>query len=294
MIQQEFRAERILSCIIAALMALQSAGGLFLRGLYRESAPLAAAWIGNDLVTLVIAVPLLLVSSVFALKGFLRARLIYLGLLYYALYNNMYYLFGTPFNSFFLVYEALFVLSSIALMLGLSKIEIARVGEAFKPGTPGKLISGFMLLPASILSVLWISETALATVSGSVPAMVPGNGWLTHLPAVFDLSMIVTPLLFGAVWLWKARPWGYVTASIVLVQGGLYTIVLVAAAPFVAAAGVAGAWDQVPIWGALGAGCILFGLLLLANIRSGSRTVPNQEPSPRSHGKQGGAYEGNP
>ncbi len=275
MIQQKSLAESVLSCIIAALMALQSAGGFFIRGLYRESAALAAGWRGNDLVTLVIAVPLLLVSSVFALKGSLRARLMYLGLVYYELYNNMYYLFGTPFNHFFLVYEALFILSAVALILGLSKITIARVGEAFKPGTPGKLISGFMLLPAVILSVLWISETVLATVSGNVPGMVPGNGWMTHLPAVFDLSMIVTPFLFGAVWLWKSRPWGYVTASIVLVQGGLYTIVLIANAPFVAAAGVSGAWDQVPIWSALGAGCILFAALLLANIRSGSRTVPN-------------------
>ncbi len=272
MIQPKSRAERVLSCVIAALMALQSAGGLFIRGLYRESATLAAGWIGNDLVTLLIAVPLLLVSSVFALKGFLRARLVYLGLLYYALYNNMYYLFGTPYNSFFLVYEALFVLSAVALILGLSKISIARIGEAFKPGTPRKLISGFMIIPALILSVLWIGETGLSTVSGSVPGMVTAMGCMTHLPAVFDLSMIVTPLLFGAVWLWKSRPWGYVTAAIVLVQGGLYTIVLVAAAPFVAAAGVSGAWDQVPIWGALGAGCILFGGLLLANMRSGSRT----------------------
>ena len=269
------RTERFLAYVIATLMALESAGGLFIRGLYQESAALAAAWIGNDLVTLVIAVPLLLVSAVFALKGILRARLIYLGLLYYELYNNMYYLFGTPFNRFFLVYEALFVLSAIALILGLSKMTIARVGEAFGSGTPRKFISGFMLLPAVILAALWLCETASNTVSGIVPAMVSGNGWLTHLPAVFDLSMIVTPLLFGAVWLWKSRPWGYVTAAIVLVQSGLYTIVLVAAAPFVANAGVSGAWDQVPIWGALGAGCIVFGSMLLANIKPRSMAAPD-------------------
>jgi hypothetical protein len=271
MSQPKFRAERFFPSVVAGLMALQSAGGLFIRGLYREDATSAAGWIGNDLVTLVIAVPILLGSSIFAFKGSFRARLIYLGLLYYELYNNMYYLFGTPFNRFFLVYEALFVFSALALVLGLSKIRMDRVCEAFKPGPYRKLVGGFMLLPAAILGVMWIGETASSTVSGSVPSIVTANGWLTHLPAVFDLSMIVTPLLLGALWLWGPRPRGYVTASIVLVQCAVYSLVLVATAPFVAAVGVAGAWDLVPLWGVLGAGCILSAVLLLAHMRSESR-----------------------
>ena len=136
MIPLKSRAEQILSFIIATLMALQSAGGLIIRGLYRDNARVTSASRGNDLVTLVVAVPLLLGSSAFARKGSLRARLVYLGLLYYELYNNMYYLFGTAFNRFFLVYEALFVLSASAFVLGLSKTTMARVGEAFKPGLP--------------------------------------------------------------------------------------------------------------------------------------------------------------
>lgn len=271
MIQPKSRSESVLSIVIAALMALQSAGGLFIRGLYRESAISAAGWIGNDLVTLVVAVPLLLGSSIFARKGSLRARLIYLGVLYYELYNNMYYLFGTPFNRFFLVYEALFVLSASALALGLAKMRKVQVGEAFMPGTPRKLVGGFMLVPAAILGVMWIGETASSAVSGSVPSIVTANGWLTHLPAIFDLSMIVTPLLLGAFWLWRSLPRGYVAASIVLVQCSVYSLVLIATAPFVAAVGVADAWDLVPLWCVLGAGCILFGALLLGHVISERR-----------------------
>jgi hypothetical protein len=279
------RTEGALACAIAVLMTLQSAGGLFIRGLYRETVTMAAGWIGNDLVTLAVAVPLIVISAVFALKGFLRARLVYLGLLYFAFYNNLYYLFGTPFNRFFLVYEALLVLSAAALFLGLSKIPIARVGEAFKPGTPGKLISIFMVLVAAILGVLWIVDTASSTVTGTVPRMVTDNGFMTHLPAVFDLSLIVTPFLFGAIWLWQSRPWGYVVASIVLVYGALYPLVLIATAPFVTAAGVTGAWDQVPVWITLGAGCIFFAVLLLAHMRK--TPSPNaQEPSALEHGRR--------
>jgi hypothetical protein len=268
--------EHVLAIIIAALMVLQSAGGLILQGLYRDNARVTSAWLGNDLVTLFIAVPLLLGSAAFALKGSLQARLIYLGLLYYELYNNMYYLFGAAFNRFFLIYEALLVLSASALILGLSKITIVRVGEAFKPAAPRKWASGFMLLLAAVLCLIWIGQIVSSLASGSVPRMVTNAGWLTHLVAVFDLSMIVPPLLLGAVWLWESRPWGYVTASIVLVQCAMYSVVLIAIAPFQAAAGIPGAWDLTPLWSALGAGCLLFAVLLLAHMRSSSTSASSE------------------
>jgi hypothetical protein len=185
----------------------------------------------------------------------------------------MYYLFGSAFNRFFLVYEALLVLAASALIFGLSKITMDRVGEAFKPGTPRKAVSGFMLLLAAVLCVIWIGQIASSMASGSVPRMVTNAGWLTHLVAVFDLSMIVPPLLLGTVWLWRSRPWGYVTASIVLVQCALYSVVLLAVPPFQAAAGIPGAWDLTPVWGALGAGCLLFAVLLLANMSSSSTSA---------------------
>jgi hypothetical protein len=124
-----------------------------------------------------------------------------------------------------------------------------------------------MILLAVILGVLWIGQTASSMVSGGVPRMVTDAGWLTHLPAVFDLSMIAPPLALGAVWLWKSRPWGYVIASILFVQCAVYSIVLVAMAPFQAAAGIREAWNLVPFWGALGAGCALFAVLLLGHMR---------------------------
>jgi len=46
---------RILSVIIAALAAFAAAGGLLSNGPYRDNSFVTAAWRGNDLVTIVVA-----------------------------------------------------------------------------------------------------------------------------------------------------------------------------------------------------------------------------------------------
>jgi hypothetical protein len=49
----------LLSAGIVPLMAVAAAGGLWVSGLYRDPAAVSAAFRGRDLVTLVIAVPIL-------------------------------------------------------------------------------------------------------------------------------------------------------------------------------------------------------------------------------------------
>ena len=73
----------ILSAIIAILTVVASAGGLFITDLYWDNAFATSAWRGTDLVTLVIAVPILTAALILSLRGSLRAQLIWLGMLDY-------------------------------------------------------------------------------------------------------------------------------------------------------------------------------------------------------------------
>ena len=92
-----------LSAIIIVLALVASLGGLFIKDIYRDNTFVTAAWNGNDFVTLVIALPLLVVSLILSMRGSQRAQLVWLGMLDYMLYNYAFYLFGAAFNSFFLI-----------------------------------------------------------------------------------------------------------------------------------------------------------------------------------------------
>ena len=128
----------ILTAIIAALTLIASAGGLLIDDLYRDNALITAGWFGNDLVTLVVALPLLVVSLALSMRGSQRARLIWLGMIAYTLYNFSYYLFGTAFNSFFLIYVALFDLSLFALIYGLIGLDGTDIGQRFRAPHAGQ------------------------------------------------------------------------------------------------------------------------------------------------------------
>jgi hypothetical protein len=73
MSQDKFKPAYILSVIIAILMIVASAGGLFIDGLYRDNTFVKSSWHGNDLVTLAIAVPLLVGSLIFSMPKIQRS-----------------------------------------------------------------------------------------------------------------------------------------------------------------------------------------------------------------------------
>lgn len=125
----------VLSTLIAILAAVASAGGLWLKGLYRDNQFVTSAWKGNDVVTLFVAVPMLIVALIIARRGSQRAQLVWLGVLDYMLYNYAFYLFAAKFNEFFLLYVALLGLCIWALIYGLTKLDAQAIRQGMRAQT---------------------------------------------------------------------------------------------------------------------------------------------------------------
>src|SRR5215207_4361055 len=102
--QKQLKTPFVLSVIVLLLAVLASAGGLFIPGVYRDNEMIRTAWFGNDIVTLCLVSPLFGIALYGAAGGSLRAQLIWIGLLGFMVYNFAFYLFGTAFNTLFLVY----------------------------------------------------------------------------------------------------------------------------------------------------------------------------------------------
>jgi hypothetical protein len=256
-----------LTGIIAVLAALVSAGGLFIPGLYRDNAFVTASWFGNDLVTLLVIVPALVASLLLARRGSLPAQLVWLGLLDCTLYNFAFYLFGTAFNSFFLLYVALFTLSIFALVFGLISLDVQAVATSFSSTAPVRGIGGFMLFVAAGLSTVYLSQSLGFIVSGEVPAVVARTGHVTNVVFALDLSTVIPILVLGAIWLFQRRPWGYVLAALINVKGAAYMLALSATTVSVFAFGESQDLGELPIWLTIGLGCLAASWFLLRAMR---------------------------
>lgn len=137
MSSSRFSIARRLGVLIGILMLIQSAAGVFVQGVYREREVLAlATFVGNDLVTLVVGVPMILGALIYSGHGSQRARLLLIGMLHYALYNNAFYVLGATFNGLFLVYVALLALSILALIHALSGLDVRAIAASFRLRTP--------------------------------------------------------------------------------------------------------------------------------------------------------------
>ena len=242
------RTERRLSIALAALMAAQAILGLLASGAYRDVAWIKATWFGNDLVTLLVAVPLLLGAMWFASRGSTRARLLWLGVFGYAVYNYTYYVLGAALNVFFALYILTFVASIASLILGLVRTDATSVAAAFSGRTAPRIVGGYFVFFAAALSVVWLGQWAAYVFAGR-PTPLETEAF--HLVAALDMTLMVPVLMTGGMLLWRHRPWGYVVAAVAGIQASLYLLVLSANSVVSIIRGLVAAPGELPIWGTL-------------------------------------------
>jgi hypothetical protein len=223
--RENFRAAYVLSTIVTVLSAGVSVIGLLFPGVYRSTGWGNGTSLGNDLVTLVVAVPVLALAIIYSARGSVRARLLWLGALYYMLYNYAFYVFGMPVTKLYLLIIAAFTLSGLALALGMFNLDVEAISRRFSPRTPGKPIAVYLFYVAAMISFLWISRWVKFLLTGQVPD-VNGSQNAYQVIAAVDLSFMVSLQIPAAYLLWTRRPWGYVFSVVAFVQGAMYTAVM--------------------------------------------------------------------
>ena len=225
-----------LTVIITGLAAVAALGGIFLENLYRDNAFFKTAWLGNDIVTLAVVIPLLILSLIFSQSGSQRAHLVWMGLLGYMFYNYAFYLFGAAFNAFFLLYVALFSLSGYALVLGLAALDVRSLSKQFQPEMPRKWLSVYLLFISLPLGIFEITQCLGFIFTGKLPPV-------PSLIFALDLAIVVPNTALAAILLWKQHPWGYVLGAIMLVKAFTYGLVLIVSTTLIALSDLNNGWD---------------------------------------------------
>ena len=201
---------------ITILLAIAAASGIFISGLYRDTPSLVAQAIGQDAITLMIALPALATAAFLTSRGSQRARLIWLGVLVYVAYTYASYAFGIRFNPLFLIYIALLGCATYALIGGLVTTDWAGIKAGFTERTPVRAVSIFLLVIAGLFYLMWLSEAVPASLTGIPPQSVKEDGTPTNVIHVLDMAWLLPALVITAVSLWRKKPIGYALAAALL------------------------------------------------------------------------------
>jgi hypothetical protein len=173
---------------------------------------------GQDLVTLLVGVPLLVVGLIGARRGSVRCLLLWLGAVGYMAYAYATYAFATHFNPLFLVYVLNFGLSVYALVFGLIRLDVARLRSAFNPLAPTWVVAAALIGMGLSTAVLWLGQDIPALLTGEVPSDITEAGLLTNPIHVLDLALVLPAAVLTGLLLARRRPWGYVLGAYFLVK----------------------------------------------------------------------------
>ena len=217
----------ILSLIILVLTVTATLGGLLIPSLYQDNERFVTIWQSNDLITLVIAVPLL-IYVLFRSFHKLTPRLLmtWIGLLLFLFYNYSYYVFGASFNALYLIYLFIYTLSIPALIYSVVDLMKFNLINAQSKKIPNRLLAGYMIFIAFGLSVVYIMQSLSFVMTGVLPAIITASGHVTSIVFTLDFSMVILFYVIAAIYLIKKNPIGIALAWIFNIKSVIYMLVL--------------------------------------------------------------------
>ena len=170
----------------------------------------------NDLITLMVGLPLLIVSAWLAFNGSLRGRLLLTGTLGFFLYTYMSMSMLTAYNALFLAYVALFTLSLYAFILSMLSFDLADLPRHFSPQLPHGWIAGVLFAVGGFLALAWVGRIVSPLLQNQTPAL---ENTTTLVIQAMDLSLIVPLAILSGILLLRRSAWGYLLASVAVLKG---------------------------------------------------------------------------
>lgn len=130
----------------AVLMTALSLGGLLYPSIFYPTYELLQSFIANDVVNLVIGLPIMMGSMWLTRHGKLIGLLCWPGALLYVLYNYIAYMVGIPYSVLTFVYLVLVLLSIYGIFDLLNGIDKNAVQEQLSGSVPARTAGGILMI----------------------------------------------------------------------------------------------------------------------------------------------------
>jgi hypothetical protein len=180
---------------------------------------------------------------VLALRGSLRAYLLWLGVLTFTVYNYVVYTFSIPFGPLFLVWVAVFGMSLYALIGGIAAADHREVAARFSSRRAVTVVAWVLIVTAVLFGLLWLSEDVPALLAGSTPKSLTDMALPTNPVHILDLGFFLPAVIATGVMLLKRKPLAYTLTPAFIV------FLILTGVPILLTPVVQAAHGEVAAWG---------------------------------------------
>jgi hypothetical protein len=256
----------VLSVPIGVLGGVAAGAGALVPDLYaRDTQSFGVQAAAQDWVTLLVAVPAVLVLGWLAWRGSTAARLAWHGVVLYFAYTYAIAAFMVQFNALFLVYTTVLGCSVLAVAGGLATLGWPLPVEVFGASWPRRGTVVLLWTVVAVFLFLWLSDIVPALLAGSQPQSLVESATPTNGVEVLDLSLLLPGTALTAVWLHRREARGQVFATALM---GFVVVLGLALAAMVVGLVSAGLASDVLVVGAFVAVTVWAGVLLALATRS--------------------------
>jgi hypothetical protein len=95
----------------------------------------------------------------------------------------------------------------------------------------------FLILVAFMLAASELGQIIPAMLRNELPDLIVRSDWMGNFVYVLDLGVVVPVAVLSAVWIGRARPWGFVLGGCLLIKAVTMGLALLAATWFSVRAG---------------------------------------------------------
>lgn len=236
------------------------------KGIYKnDSISMVAQGKAQDLITVILGIPMLIISLIILKKESLRGKLLLTGTLGYFFYTYMSYTFLWNFNYLFLAYIALMSCSLFAFIMSIMEIDIHNIKNNFKDKLPNKLLGGFEIFVGIAIGMMWLGKIVQALKTGTAPDGL--EHYTTLVIQGMDLGFVVPAAILSGLLLIKKNNYGYLMSSIIIIKGFSMLTTITVMMINMMLTGVTVSLIQIIIFSVANLGCVYLFVILLKNIQ---------------------------
>lgn len=186
--------------------------------IYQDGEWANAQLLGQDVVTLFIAVPMLYLSYIQAInKDRWKWKMILGGILFYFVYTYAFFMFATKLTFLYLFHLPIFGLS----VIGLFGVLFDLFHQDFEIRAHGRLVKGwvvgFLLLISLLLGFLWLSDIASHLAIEGYRSDTPDGEPLLIVYSL-DLALVIPLMILAAIGYWQDKQYGYLLTGVMLTK----------------------------------------------------------------------------
>jgi len=192
---------------VAALLAIAgSIISLSVKSIYAGLTPVFLPQaLAQDIANLALVSPVWLILTALALRGSLRAYLLWLGVLTFTVYNYVIYTFSVPFGSLFLLWVAVLGMCIYSLIGGVTTVDHKIIESFFTSKRAIQVVAWFLIVTAILFCFLWLSEDIPALLSNTRPQSLVDMALPTNPVHILDLGFFLPAVIITGVMLLKGK-----------------------------------------------------------------------------------------